>query len=867
MFREPWNCLGWITTVLLIFIVTREGYGAKNVAEIRKIKDVLSANSWNDGSYGLDDQTIFVNGELETVKSVRQRELQEYRKKYDDRDVKSVSSAMYMALGCKCSETLMDIFVALSTWPGEENYDVDEINAELTAINRTILKSITALIGMMAKFPNVRSYEPGGVAQMFVSLNVYVNDLIEANVSDAAAANVSEQDGLTYNVRIIFQMINYIERFTISKCSMVENRTGGPPKPAAGNVYTNVRKLIEKFDALLDNTGLSTVDFLTYNINNGRSKYNKRSAEEEQQPENEALSDADGLKFNVIAHVIKRLTNILHVPELFTKTDCNNPDDIFSQQKSIFDLVMMVVYQNIINVFGKKFLFGNQIRIDRNESTDDDSDDFYYDNTELIRICERLLFKSRMMEFPLDFVNHISLISNVLRDILPSKEIYDAQVITTTLNNNKDLLMTNSNLPEKIVKGVLKKNNFIRDDEFELLTFLEKILSIRYMKNFNQIFKIVQHEFDENGNNFMYYTKALNTIEFSPVKEDKACSAITYLYAKFYKIQLAINAPKIEGIKNIFASALNDLKRLVKMTENQNMILLYADMYLGYNVMYYPKDSPIVKQLLHRMLYHTTNVMDKYQMANCKQPIYRDYRYEQYKQNPQTNDQDLKKNEPLFKDRAVAAFNAKNTVDSFDKEVLLRYINTIVFKDLTEIFRPEFDGLVPLPWKGRHVSMESINADLTTNVFDFSSVVKYVNVFLKWTTAIFFGTVLDIVQYLLNGMFNVQSFNRIVKTFDKILLVVTKFPKNYTGVIVAMANLKTTDDVITKYSKLFRIKKILLDQLQQYSVEYGSNDFSIKINNRLNKIKFAVDTLKQVWDSFYSCRFRPKINATINSNE
>uniref|UniRef100_A0A2S2Q3G1 Uncharacterized protein n=1 Tax=Sipha flava TaxID=143950 RepID=A0A2S2Q3G1_9HEMI len=485
--------------IFLVIIKCGQSYDLDTNKNLRTINNIVNMKSWQWDSYITDNiskEIIFIDGNLEMLADIL-----DFPLKITKENMHKKSSAMYIAFQCKCSKTVTKIVELLNTQT-EENIDTD-----LIKINILVLKIISAMFDFLHTVPNVQSHEKSFLITL-LSLNIHLNNIIENLNLRANKNNFNKKD-----IHMNLQFINLIERFIISNCSIQDINVVETDKQSTDelpNLKGKLQHLISYFDELLNNTGLLTFYFLKYNINNNISN-SKSSIDKE-------------LNYNIIFHVLTQLNFTLNFHEKFMYNNFPKTiKDIFLVQRSVFDIILHNVYQitlTFLTVDDNFYLLEDNIKDKR-----------------LLQDYRWFLIQSKAIQFPKDFIDHIELMLRMIDDVLLFNAISNLSFIRYQIEN-KIYTISRRNYSSAMSSKV----------QINLLDgFIKDLLSITNMKYFNQIFNVLQIEFDDSYSMVVNHTQALNIIQYmdSIIAIDtnkKLCTtAIESLYQYCFNIEVIAN--------------------------------------------------------------------------------------------------------------------------------------------------------------------------------------------------------------------------------------------------------------------------------------------------------------------------------------
>jgi len=747
-----------------------------------------------------------------------------------------------------------------------ENQMIDHPTAFsfLADINRVILKTISSMFYFVDVAPNVLAYDLD-VMVALLSINLQVNNTI-GQLED------HDYDHKKYDL-VVFQMINLIERFTISNCPLRNLVVENQKQNRTIELTAKIGRSVEEFNELLENTGLSIANFSIYNISNDWTDHT-RPLEPHDKLFNEHFIEVksteamkNDLKFNIIAHTLNKLAAVLKIQELcptFKKMDIN---EIVECQKSVYDLIMTLIYRNTKDDLQNYHKTENQ----ENEQNSEE-----FSNIEnLIKMYEQFAIKARQLKFPKEFVSHVELVLRILIERRDVQTVHEKDIIM--LKIEKNLFVLSNSTKKNIDQNVLK-------NQFELHTFLNEILTIRFIVYFNRIYRVLRrNNRNENHLTLIEYNQVTNAIYYSDKKENvendesqNICKDISLLYASCYDVKLDVDDLLSNGndetskridtdkllksvrdkLKTKIVRVYSILEAFVAKVKNVSTIInmiIYAQKYLDYNITYFPDAAEKVS----RIIYHVTNMIDKYQSIACAFPQFRDSLYGDYANDPEKLKDDLLDGKNMI---------GKNT--KHEKPIFNNLLYETLIKDLEASTRLS----VQMLWRGTLRTINDVSADVMRNVFDVSYIPKYVKLLFSWSETIVSHTLIDFADCILsNADLRKIEKSKIAALFEE------KFRKKYNFREHCSALLDTVAVTFSEKSnfsdpfKVLGLKIMLEEYLQQ-------NDSKIEVTTNLDpnlshyvkKLNVLFDKLKNIWilnDSYIitASKTTEKKNDTVNN--
>lgn len=788
--------------VIIVQLVCVDTVSTTNT--IRIFRNILQMKSWINNSKvhsnNISHQKIFIDEQLNKFKDIVIDP-----SIIDETNIENISSVMYVALECKCSETIQKIL--------KKTIDLNE---SMTKINTTVLKTISVLLDFIDIAPNIISIEPGFLTtSLWINLQINkLNNFMKSNSNSEYTSNILK--------RMKFQMINLIERFTITNCSLDDMNENIEPQTS--------EQLFDYINDLLDNTGLLAIDFL-----------------ELFQPINKSQKESTTF-IVIIIQVVKKLDPILHnIEESLSKQMKiieNDTGHIFLYMELILDSITQIIYTKTLealDVFKKyqreKNEKGFQLVI--NDWIDRD----------LVMTYDEIIQHLILLKFPSDFIHHIKLILKIVKDIINNKNILDLEIIRIQI---KEKLNAIQNKNHSGLTTLARKNQ----SKFNLSAFLTVVKSIDEFKYFNQIYKLLQngpveYNLSETALNKMEDYE-LHFIDNSP----NICDDMTSMYAHCYDIQSKIKACQkntmcLKELKNQFLLVLNifnDIRRksLNSKDENINIILSWIHQYLNNNLVHFTHNT----DKLNRMVYYITNLIDKYQIHNCRLSSYRNLMYESF-----TNSKEIKlKLLQYWETQNNVQYDLNVLETSFENktttEESLRYIS--IQNHIKTLNNLQFSAFY---WRGTLKTIDEISVDKTGNMFNFSSQTKYVNTLHKWIISELFYTIVYILKLFLKDNYLIYNDRFIIKYLKKLPSIY--FPEYVLPVIKTISSAKN-------FYYPFNIIgfQILLEQhLEQYSVIQKKPHVSDDMNVYKEKLNNMFDILMKIYNEKSNIEIHLKSNS------
>lgn len=675
-------------------------------SKMRVLQNIIQMEHWkSDDVNSLAQQRILFNGRLgrfiDFTRNVSVIEINEIDK---------ISSYMYIALGCKCSD-----MISRSLKKFMHHYDNNNESNKYSfiLINETVLKSISVLFNMIHIAPNLISYEPGFLTTA-LSLNLQLVELIKIIESKQ-----NENFGNLFKQKI-FQMVNSIDQYLVLNCyvkdmdPIIKNMGVQPP---VINIIQNI----------LDNSGLSTTYMREFIPDNKVSLINS---------------------FNVINHqLIEKLKPLLIISnELEAKIkNLNKIENISIYMHFISDSITKILYEIILQTLAIFELYSQEGNEDFMQILLND----WIDKEDIILQYQQLIGKSIFMKFPSNFINHIELVVKIIRDIIVQNSVLDFRTIKIQVHENLNALR-NKKHPEKL----LSMNN-VSGHSFN--EYLKILLSIDELKNFNEILALFQNDSVQYNSSEV----TLNTVIDDSAPVD-VCNAVLSFYNDLFNIQLKLNAYDSSMNINMFKKScllilntFNEMFTKYKSILSRDMIFIF-NMAIGFlenNMIHFPSNA---NQLM-RIILFVSVLLDKFQIHNCTEPIHYHTLYNSYVKKKRTSEE-LTNN--------VNENNFENVQNTIEESLRLRIKNYITdFDNVTNVQSAKFY------WKGELKTISEISNNLTTNVFEFSTFTKFYNIFHKWNFIVLFTALDDTLNNFLkesHSEVNNQQFMTYIQQIQKI---------------------------------------------------------------------------------------------------
>lgn len=195
------------SVLILLFIIEQQSNNA-DIVDVTDDDEVWTAtnifatvNELRNEYFNIPlfQQNVFINGKSTNINNYIDSPITK-------ENLDEMWSAMYVALGCYCGQTIKFM---LKTQPISDT--------TMNTINKAILKTISVLIDYTNIAPNVVSYEPG-ILTTTLSLNLHIHTFFQYMNKNNAKGKYKTPD-VKFRVQ---QMVNLIERFTIQNCYLDE---------------------------------------------------------------------------------------------------------------------------------------------------------------------------------------------------------------------------------------------------------------------------------------------------------------------------------------------------------------------------------------------------------------------------------------------------------------------------------------------------------------------------------------------------------------------------------------------------------------------------------------------------------------------
>lgn len=689
----------------------------------------------------------------------------------------SVFDAAYVALGCKWASTVAAVLKSLTT----RQVSRSVIRNSLAKLNQVTLKAESVLFQLAEFEPNVLTREPGALATA-LSLNLRLNraDGVTGSAEVAKCSQTSYQ---------INAAINTIERFTIGNCVMAV-------QPYSVTDHKNESPdLVATLDDVLDRTRLSEPNYGQYNMND------------------HAPSDTDPKWSSVVHSVASNFCLLLDLP-----VDKNLTfvyvDDVFRHQQEMYDRIRWVIHsQTLVYLMDLK-------NAQKSNQSDPPGDNYlgetYIEQNDLVLYYQNLLNKANSLSFPPDIIDHVQLMLTFVKSIVEIKTVKSLHIYIAYEKRTIAFFSANkSNVSDS--SRVLKNYTPSESKHFELHTFLNEILSVEFVKYYNNIFKLSKYGFQEvqyrdvvfDGNSLSYYNLIYKHCFNIKLDNEHSIMEQEILNSKIINILY-----DLETLKNYIC----DTHKTVKLT-----ILIEADQYLNYNIIRYSVSDKNVQDKLNRTIYMFTNLIDRHQMIFFERYVLRDDAFITYTGKYNNGNPEILNFGISLKIKEKKHLSVTNIED--------RLQHCVLFHDIHKM-KLGIRSSVNLFWKGKLKNINDILNDVSTNLFDLYSIPKYVEVFIEWVTAVVSYTLLDLIKYILDGH-TIPYLHRFIEEWN-----------NYKWPEYCLVTFKTAINIMSKNSiqkdECVELQSILKNNLHLYSNAVQRDDkYQVSI---LSPIMFANNT-------------------------
>lgn len=715
----------------------------------------------------------------------------------NETNVAGMVGAVYAALGCRWADSVVAVLKSL----GAVAQAGEQFRRMLYDVNRTVLKAESALFRLAELSPDVLAREPGPLSTA-LSLNLRLNRAAD--------------DDCTWTAYEIAAAVNTVERFTIGKCTAAVRSWPSPPDD---EVESDGH--IERLEHMLDRTGLVAPDYRKYNVN-GRAP---------------SIAGVAPIQLSVVHRVANNFRTLLGRP-VDKHLTFDHVDDVFRYQNTVYDRIRLVIHSYTLGYLAE---LGANLR----NSGDNYLDETYIRDNDLVSYYRQLSIRADVAQFPPDIVDHVRLMSRLVDSVLRFKTVRGINVYE--LRENEYLARLQSkNTKVTVSKAVLEKytSSAAESKRFELHRFLYDVLFVKYVKYYNNIFKLSKYDFQEVKDRHR-------------VIDVKLKRFFIHVYARCFDIQF-VSGSDGPIPRNVLNTKFMIIFKILKYIINFHQIihptvsfnvLIEATHFLRYNQIQYSDADGYVQDKLNRTMYMFTNIIDRYQIIHFETHTLRDDAYYLFKNNNYSEYFD----DLDFLQRTHIDENLELT----NSQEQLKFC--VLFNDIYNI-QLDMRSSVKLFWKDELQNINDILDNVTENLFDLYSISKYVQVFIEWVTAVISYTLLDFIKNILIGNTIFQLYTYIEKW------------NSYGWPEYCLVALKT---VIGKMSKtevssfeLVELQSILENNLHQYSntvrrdvdyqvpIQLSAEMFVVKANELNDLLTFIFHSDNMFTDKCYTIQFK-----------
>lgn len=752
-------------TVFILFLIIEQQFGNAYIVDVTNDDELWIAtnifatvNELRNKHFKLPlfQQNVFINGKLTSLNNYIDNPITK-------ENLDEMWSAMYVALGCYCGQTIKFM---LKSQPRSDT--------TMNTINTAILKTISVLIDFTNIAPNVVSYEPG-ILTATLSLNLHLHTLFHCMNERNETGNYNSPD-FKFMVQ---QMVNLIERFTIPNCYLDEYYEDTGIKK---NTLT-INKLNEQMINVLSNIGLSTDIILDYE-NSGGERYKQN------------------MKYSIIIDrvIIKLIENFIIInPQSDSKTILDSDydiDDIYLYMDLVFDQITQIVCYILID-FLKLF------ETHKNEGSGTDSLATvigFWSNQQVITSYQTRILHLKSMKFPTRFIAMVELGLRIVRDVIDYQEIGDLEAVKKQIVNElksmrKNRQATESELPPlecDVYKG-------------SLMTFLDVIVSIKEFTYFNLIFNLKQN-YDPVVNDLA--ETVLNKMEYNNYVEQNVntCNRMKSLYELCYEMKSVIE--KRQSKKDCVNDELRpNIEAFLKAIRgggqwsahsNLTAVLTLANDYLNRNLLI---DLCADKMQLMPIPYVIANLLDKYQIHSCRSPVYRAGEFASCKCKAYIFVKNITSARSLASNRNDSGASG---IPPFTKLLKMDYVETF--------YKHNNQNRLTFYWKGRPRTFKEIadRVRFSGDPLDRPTFVRYVNVFQTFVVSTHFYVAIDTMEYFLrkHSLLMSQNENTMLVDFAKHLRSVF-LPECFVPAANALADVKNFQNSVTLIDNKIMLKRNL----------------------------------------------------------
>lgn len=654
---------------------------------------------------------------------------------------------------------------------------LNEISAvpHLESLNQLVKLSIAKILDFSDAAPNTKFSETIFLKALLM-LNIYIDSLsnkeyrnernnrkkskidvefqtVKQNESDTNSVDEKLSD-LNKLQRVILQVMNLIERFTIGNCPVGIlsgpkniNESNENMEIIAGEQLNDLKNVLIKYSSILPNS------FLRFDMNDVLLKECIKNPNET----NDVCFITAYLRKSDILNHDNNWVSIRDYLEKVEYTD--NVDHIHAYLKTVFEIIMKIVYEKTL-----VFLVKRQ-QLDP-------------------KFCKDILFRLKSLNFPVEMVNHFQLLANMMENWDKfddsSKNNFINESIVPKLNNFTQtyLLQQSKNIP-LVSLSILMDD--ILDDKFKQFWRIFNFLDYESTKNSKYLYSVTLKLFHEN-------------FVFDPLKKYKSdfvCNELTKMYYNFFFIEFKMNKCKpmktkeeFSGLKNcvlevrgLYKQFANNLLQYLNIWNSSDILMddydllnifLTAIIHLKNDkntVMTGEKNNDEngvkqwiteetinrIKEKLKKIGDFLMNLLDNYQIRHCEKIENRHFVYENMCRNKFDPNSDIlsltlppnceitaRSNQDITAFSVTGGKIPKNFYD-FD---LLTGSNILYIKFLTNYGTGIFFN-----WYGETKSIyEILQTDIISNMLDTYYLIDFQKTFLKWFSAVYYTLWFTIIE-------------------------------------------------------------------------------------------------------------------------
>lgn len=586
----------------------------------------------------------------------------------NDENVHRISVIIYTALKCHCAGSMKNLHQTLyepikttigdkiniftQTIESKQLFDInDKINSFLEELNTNIILTITILFKMSDYFPHLKFNEPFFL-KMVVSIYLYIKNVQQAKVqSDLLKNEIKISNDLyvyldgkhdtpqininadTYEIdsaevqRMITQMMNLFDRFTIENCVTKNLSTS--------NLFVNHNQEIQDLINLID---LSSSQFAN-TFSNGMVMLNN------------CFNHASRINLSNSFHrmcfdyllkvyIKNKNQNWVTIEHMYNKTKHTNEVQVlFTYLESVFKVLLKILYQKIQESIERKTL------------------------QEFFDISEQMLSKLKTTPFPAELISQFKLYLN--------KNDFEIDVMSEIVKR-RIACLTDVKFPETMTNITISLHETIESItgvEFQQFWWVLSLFKFEAVKQSDYVY----------GMSFKLISDTLLHSESHSLEQltqnDYKCNEINRIYYNFFRFKIMIDGylQNSNDVLNSFANiktmllevvqvysylsnhlshvittwssskylSYNDdlLKILMVIISNLENIILHIEVYCkiqkqkNYVVSFRKKTNTLI-----RFGEYIMNLLDHYQICNCKLIKNRNLIFNEFNLNTIVND-------------------------------------------------------------------------------------------------------------------------------------------------------------------------------------------------------------------------------------